>query len=150
VATDPRRASDEPAPSTEEQRPAAGPRVLRRSRDDRVLGGVCGGIGRYLGIDPVLVRVAFTVLVVGLGSGILVYLLACLVIPEERPGEQVGPAPPEGGLPGQVIVGLVLIGVGAVMLAGLVLPDVFDPRFVIPAMLILAGVLVVLQSARRR
>jgi phage shock protein C len=150
VATDPRRASDEPAPSTEEQRPAAGPRVLRRSRDDRVLGGVCGGIGRYLGIDPVLVRVAFAVLVIGLGSGILAYLIACLVIPEELPGEQVGPDPPEGGLPGQVVVGLVLIGVGAVMLARLALPDVFAPRFVIPSMLILAGVLVVLQSARRR
>jgi hypothetical protein len=40
--------------------------------------------------------------------------------------------------------------VGAVMLAGVVLPDVFDPRFVIPSMLILAGVLVVVQSARRR
>jgi phage shock protein C len=115
-----------------------------------VLGGVCGGIGRYLGIDPVLVRVAFAVLVVGLGSGILVYLLACLVIPEERLGEQVGPAPPEGGLPGQVIVGLVLIGVGAVMLARIVLPDVFAPRFVIPSLLILVGVVVLLQSARRR
>ena len=150
MPTDPMRPSDESAPSTEAQRPAAGPRVLRRSLDDRVLGGVCGGIGRYFGIDPVLVRVAFTVLAVGLGSGILIYLLACLVIPEEGPGEQVGPAPPEGGLPGHVLVGLVLIGVGAVLLAGLVLPDVFDPRFVIPSMLILAGVLVVLQSARRR
>jgi phage shock protein C len=150
VATDRRRSSDESASWTESQRPAAGPRLLRRSRDDRVLGGVCGGIGRYLGIDPVLVRVAFAVLVIGLGSGIIVYLLAWLVIPAERPGEQVGPPPPEGGLPGQVVVGLVLIGVGAVMLARLVLPDVFAPRFVIPAMLILAGVLVVLQSARRR
>jgi phage shock protein C len=150
VAMDPRRPNDESAPSTEAQRPAVGPRVLRRSLDDRVLGGVCGGIGRYLGIDPLLVRVAFTVLVVGLGSGIFVYLIAWLLIPLEGPGDQVGPDPPEGGLPGQVVIGLVLIGVGAVMLASLVLPDVFAPRFVIPAVLILAGALVLLQAARRR
>lgn len=150
MATDPSRPTDEPIPSTGEQRPAAGPRVLRRSRDDRLLGGVCSGIGRYLGIDPVLVRVAFAVLVIGLGTGILAYLIAWLVIPVERPGDQVGPLPPEGGLPGQVVAGLMLIGVGAVMLARLVLPDVFAPRFVIPSLLILVGVVVLLQSARRR
>jgi phage shock protein C len=150
MTTEPGRSADESAPSREEQRAATGPRVLRRSRDDRLLGGVCGGVGRYLGIDPVLIRVAFAILVVGLGTGILAYLIAWLVIPEERPGDPVGPPPPEGGLPSQVVVGLVLIGVGAVMLARLALPDVFAPRFVIPALLILAGAVVLLQAIRRR
>jgi phage shock protein C len=149
VATDPSRPSDEPAPSTEAQRPAEGPRLLRRSRDDRVIAGVCGGLGRYLGIDPVVVRIAFVVLALGLGSGIFVYLLAFLVIPDELPGDQVGPRPRAGALPGQVVAGLVLIGLGAVMLARLVLPEVFAPRFVIPGVLIFAGAVVLLQAVRR-
>jgi phage shock protein C len=65
---------------------------LRRTRDDRVIGGVCGGLGRYLGIDPVLMRIAFVILAFAGGGGILVYLVAWVLIPVERPGED--PAPP--------------------------------------------------------
>jgi len=44
---------------------------LYRSRDDRMIAGVCGGLGKYLGIDPTLLRLAFALLVVfGVGSGI--------------------------------------------------------------------------------
>jgi signal transduction histidine kinase len=57
------------------QRPA-GPAVLVRSRDNRVLLGVAGGLGERLGVDPVLIRVAFAVLAVSGGAGILLYLLA--------------------------------------------------------------------------
>ncbi|HZD79229.1 MAG TPA: PspC domain-containing protein, partial [Actinomycetota bacterium] len=46
-------------------------RSLRRSRSDRVIAGVCGGIGWYLGVDPVLIRIAFVVLTVAGGSGVL-------------------------------------------------------------------------------
>jgi phage shock protein C len=124
--------------------------VLRRSRDDRVIGGVCGGLGRYLGIDPVVVRIAFVVLALGLGSGIFVYLIAFLVIPEELPGEPVDPRPRAGALSGPMVAGLVLIGLGAVMLTRLALPDVFAPRYAFPGLLILLGLVIVVQAARRR
>lgn len=66
--------------------PPTGPptRRLRRSRDDRVVAGVCAGLARHLGLDPTLVRV-LTVLgvVFGLGSVALVYLVAWLVVPQE-------------------------------------------------------------------
>lgn len=52
------------------------PRLLRRSRDDRVIGGVCGGLGRYLGVDPVLLRIAMVILAIAGGGGILIYLVA--------------------------------------------------------------------------
>jgi phage shock protein C len=71
------------------------PRLLRRTRDDRVIGGVCGGLGRYLGIDPVLMRIAFVILAFAGGGGILVYLVAWVLIPVERPGEDLGTARPE-------------------------------------------------------
>jgi len=57
---------------------------LYRSTDDRVIVGVCGGIGNYLGVDPTVIRVLWILATVfSLGAGILVYLLAALIIPEE-------------------------------------------------------------------
>ena len=47
-----------------------------RSRDNRVLLGVAGGLGERLGVDPVLVRVAFAVLAIAGGSGVVLYLFA--------------------------------------------------------------------------
>jgi phage shock protein C len=57
-------------------------RRLTRSRRNRVLGGVCGGIGEYFGVDPVLVRLVF-ILAVFSGFGFPIYLLLWLVIPLE-------------------------------------------------------------------
>lgn len=57
---------------------------LSRSRHDRVITGVCGGIGRHLGIDPVWLRVAFVLLVLAGGSGVLLYIVVSLVIPSEE------------------------------------------------------------------
>jgi phage shock protein PspC (stress-responsive transcriptional regulator) len=55
---------------------------LCRSRQNRTLAGVCGGIAEYLGWDPTLVRVAWIVLTLLGGSGILIYLILWLVMPE--------------------------------------------------------------------
>ena len=49
------------------------PRPLRRSRQDKVLAGVCGGLARYLGIDPVVLRVLMVVLIFA-GVGVVAYL----------------------------------------------------------------------------
>ncbi len=59
------------------------PRRLYRSRQHRVLAGVCGGIGEYLGIDPVLVRLGFVALSLMSGVGVLLYLAAWVLMPEE-------------------------------------------------------------------
>ena len=59
-------------------------RKLYRSRDDRMIAGVCGGLGQYVGIDPTVIRVIFALLVVfGVGSGLLIYLVLMLIIPLE-------------------------------------------------------------------
>ena len=57
---------------------------LYRSRTDKVLGGVCAGIGNYFNLDPVLVRVAWVVGFFAAGIGFLAYLIAWIIIPEER------------------------------------------------------------------
>jgi phage shock protein PspC (stress-responsive transcriptional regulator) len=57
---------------------------LRRPKDDRMLAGVCSGLGRYAGIDPVLVRLIWAVgTFFSLGTGFLIYLIAWIIIPEE-------------------------------------------------------------------
>jgi phage shock protein PspC (stress-responsive transcriptional regulator) len=56
---------------------------LYRSRTDRVLFGVAGGFAEWLDIDPSLVRLVWALLVVAGGAGLLLYIIAALVIPEE-------------------------------------------------------------------
>jgi phage shock protein PspC (stress-responsive transcriptional regulator) len=56
---------------------------LYRSRTDRKLVGVCGGIAKYFDIDPTLVRVGWVVVSLMAGSGILAYIVCALIIPED-------------------------------------------------------------------
>ncbi|MFB6204411.1 MAG: PspC domain-containing protein [Candidatus Nanohaloarchaea archaeon] len=56
---------------------------LYRSESDRILGGVCGGIAEVYDLDPTVVRLVTLLLVLGAGSGLLVYLIAWLIIPTE-------------------------------------------------------------------
>ncbi|MEW6152607.1 MAG: PspC domain-containing protein [Actinomycetota bacterium] len=61
-----------------------GERRLTRSRDDKVLGGLCGGLGRYFAVDPVVFRIAFVVLCFVGGTGFLLYLAGWLLVPDDR------------------------------------------------------------------
>jgi phage shock protein C len=58
-------------------------RKLYRSRSDRKLAGVCGGLAQYFGIDATLMRVLFVVLAVLGGSGLLLYVALWIVVPNE-------------------------------------------------------------------
>jgi phage shock protein C len=60
---------------------AAAPLRLTRSTNDRWLTGVCGGIAEYTGIDPTIVRVAFALVALCGGGGLLAYAAAWLIIP---------------------------------------------------------------------
>jgi len=62
---------------------------LERSRSDRMLAGVCGGLARYFDLSPAFYRVGFVVLTLLGGAGILIYLAAVLVIPEEGKAESI-------------------------------------------------------------
>ena len=56
---------------------------LYRSKKGRMICGVCGGIANYFNIDPTLVRLAFVLIAMGAGSGILAYIIAAIIIPDE-------------------------------------------------------------------
>ena len=70
---------------------AAATKPLRRSLIDCRLGGVCGGIARYLDTDPVFIRVAWVILSIVPGTlllGLLAYVVAWIIVPEAEPGTE--------------------------------------------------------------
>jgi phage shock protein C len=60
---------------------------LYRSRTDRFLGGVCGGLGKYMGIDPTVVRLIFLLLLFTQGFGFLIYIILWILLPVEGGAE---------------------------------------------------------------
>jgi phage shock protein PspC (stress-responsive transcriptional regulator) len=69
---------------------------LYRSVDDRWIAGVCGGLGRHFNIDPILIRIAFIIAMMG-GMGLVVYIVLAIFIEEE--GTQREYSPPSSGKP---------------------------------------------------
>jgi phage shock protein C len=61
-------------------------RRLHRSLGQRMIGGVCGGLGEYLAIDPTLIRVLFVLAALFGGHGILLYLILLVLVPVEPEG----------------------------------------------------------------
>ncbi len=77
---------------------------LYRSRANRMLGGVCGGLGDFFSIDPTLVRVVFVLgMLFGLGSFFLLYIIMLFIVPEETFGSSsaISPTPPAAPEPPQ-------------------------------------------------
>lgn len=61
----------------------AGVNRLRRSRQDRIIGGVCGGLGKVTGLESWVWRLLFVLFTVCFGFGLVIYILSWLLIPEE-------------------------------------------------------------------
>jgi phage shock protein C len=127
--------------------PPGGRRVLRRSQSERVLAGVCGGIGRYLGVDPVLLRIAFVILALANGLGLIAYVVAWVAIPEERPGQPLGPAPEARRETGRLVLGGALVVLGLVLLLDRLAPNL-DELFW-PVAVVAVGVAIMLVGLRR-
>lgn len=78
----------------------SGPKALRRSRSNRFIGGVCGGLADYLNMDATLVRILTVVISLFTGVPVILYLVALFLMPEEdRPPAGAVPPPPPGYAP---------------------------------------------------
>jgi phage shock protein PspC (stress-responsive transcriptional regulator) len=92
--------------------PEPPPRRLTRSSTDRMIGGVAGGLGRHLNIDPLALRITFVILVFAGGLGIVAYLLCLLFVPSDDPD-----APPvQWGLARTLGAGLLAVAALAILL----------------------------------
>lgn len=57
---------------------------LYRSTKDKMLGGVCGGIAEYFDVDPTLVRLAWILLTLAWGAGLILYIIAWIIVPVKK------------------------------------------------------------------
>ncbi len=57
---------------------------LFRSKKDRILGGVCGGVADYFDVDPTIVRLIWVLLTLAWGAGLLLYIIAWIIVPEQK------------------------------------------------------------------
>jgi phage shock protein PspC (stress-responsive transcriptional regulator) len=118
---------------------------LHRSRDDRMVGGVCGGLGRSLGIDPVVFRITLAVLAVFGGVGLLLYGAGWLLIPEDGTDESEGARLLRGRTSATTVAAIAIAIVGLIVVG-----DLAGARLSggLPVVLVLA-VVAVFVAARR-
>lgn len=129
-----------------EAEPTGQPRLYRIKRD-RVIAGIAGGLGDYFGFDPVWFRIGFVVLTLTGGSGLLIYLVLWLVIPEAPEGYVPPDRPVAASMPAAAMIGAVLIAVGGVALLNMVIPQA--GRFMWPLALVVVGLILVLGGVNR-
>ena len=65
---------------------------LYRSNSKKIIAGVCGGIAEYLNVDPTVVRLICALLCLGGGSGIILYIIAAVLMPEDTDAEEIIPS----------------------------------------------------------
>ena len=73
--------------STHKQRERFGPsgyRRMYRDPDNRILGGVCSGMSAYWRIDPIILRILFVIAFLGFGTGLIIYIILWIVLPEAK------------------------------------------------------------------
>ena len=119
---------------------AVAPKLLRRDRDNRWLGGVCAGISRRYGIDLWLVRFAFVAATAAGGIGVVLYGLAWLLIPADD--SRTAAAPPTRAPTGRAAVEVAL-GTGLLVISALLtfraLGIWFSDAIVWPLVLVASG-----------
>ena len=143
---------------------------LYRSTRDRVFAGVAGGLGEYFNVDPIIFRIGFIALTLGAGSGVLIYIILWIFVPEskklfnpyfenmENPFDQKQGEPndvgkdPMGGFPppsprrhGGLWGGVMLITIGGLFLISNFVPNIsFHELW--PVILIAVGVMIILNK----
>ena len=128
-------------------------RKLYRSRTERMVAGVCGGLGMYLGLDPTWVRLFFVALAFANGFGFLAYFILAFLMPQTPEGQEIEmPELPLGQNPQAVKLAggtLILLGV-FFFLDNLHLPWLrwVDFDILWPLLLVLAGGALLMRSFR--
>ena len=140
---------------------------LYRSRRNKVIGGVLAGLGDYLNVDPVIVRIIFIIFAFIHGLGLLVYVIMWIIIPEEpienlypnkddffsddftsSAGAEFNAEAYKKKSNGKTILGAILILLGLVFLADRFLPY-FDFEFFLPVTLIIIGAVLLFSSIKK-
>lgn len=137
---------------------------LYRSKHDRVIGGVCGGIAGYFNIDPVIIRIIWVIATIFGGAGVIAYIICWFVIPEEpvelsmnsRNATTIdkiveNPQKPAGAMIPLIIGGILLL-IGIALLFGNFgfFPFQLFWRIFPPALIILIGIAILITTTRKK
>jgi len=136
---------------------------LYRSRDEKILAGVCGGLGEYFNIDPVFVRILFVVALFSGGLGLIAYIVFWIATPE-RPlithstqnntnnlvdnEFSVMPEKKETPTKTKLVLGFILIAIGVFIILSELIPN-FDLEFILGLVLIGLGLFLLLANKQR-
>jgi signal transduction histidine kinase/phage shock protein PspC (stress-responsive transcriptional regulator) len=121
---------------------------LRRDPSRRVIAGVCSGLGRHLGVDPLVARIAFVALAAAGGMGIVLYGLAWVIVPAEGGEPTVTQRPGHGRGTIEVAIGIGLI-VLSLLFAARALGLFFSDAIVWPTALVAAGAALLWRQSTR-
>jgi phage shock protein C len=132
---------------------------LYRSRENSMLGGVCAGLADYFDVDSSLIRLATVILFFAAGTGILAYIIAWIIIPQEPLEKKATTAEPEseskagvieGSDKSKFVIGIVLIVLGFLFLMSTLNVWAWFSFFRLwPILLIVVGIVVILRGLER-
>ena len=124
-------------------------RRLYRSRKEKIIAGVCGGLAEYFDIDPVIVRLLMVLLFI-YGVGVIIYILAWIMIPMEPPEkvevEEVVIDTVEDKKKRERVGAIILIITGVVLLFGAFYSMSFIWKIIVPLTIIAAGIYILLKE----
>ncbi len=115
-------------------------RRLLRSQSSRMIGGVCGGLGEFLGIDATFVRIAFALFTIASGAGLLIYAAMWVIVPSDKVTKVADEGKP--GIP-TLVVGLIILVTTSAIIA------IINSN-ALPWVLIVGGAALIIYSKRAR
>ncbi len=139
---------------------------LERDTQNKVIGGVCSGLGAYFDIDPAIIRALFVLFFFCAGSGMLAYLIMWIVMPARRNDapkadnfytndanetseeQQMTQTPKAGDHKSALVIGFLFIGVGICFLLGNLIPA-FDWNTFWPLILIAFGLMLIIPFSKK-
>ena len=128
---------------------------LKRSSSDRIIAGVCGGIGEYFNIDPVVIRIIWVLLAfMPGGPGFLAYLVCALIIPEDDGVIYQDEDSSVNTSNTAIFIGIALIVVGGIMLTKVIWPQfafkIMDIGKYWPILFIIFGIYIIINQTNKK
>ena len=120
---------------------------LYRSRRNSMIGGVCGGLGEYLNVDPTIMRLVAVLLIFADGIGLIAYIIAWIIIPR-NPELEAEIVTSERSELNRLLPGLALILLGLIFLLNNLIPW-FRFRYLWPLILIVLGIFILIKAQRK-
>lgn len=123
---------------------------LHKSTKDKIISGVCGGLGEYFRVDSSIIRIIWAIAAFAYGTGILLYIIAAIILPSEDYEKVEGDSKSENILnaDNSKLIGIILIISGVLFLLRQFTPFL-DSKYVWPVILIVLGLFIIVKGGSR-